>query len=333
MAKIKILSPVASGNGACVIHAMLEENIRNYHLIPYNPYLTLFPPSLYFSGRSKRADVIHTTPDYAIFHARKSVPLILTFHGYVLDQYMWKYSNLLQSIHYKTNLLYQTKKALPKAKIITAVSRFIANIVTKELDQDIKIRTIYNGIDENRFIPRRVGIINNSKNIKVLIAGHVSVKKGSRWVNDIIENLDQRISISYTTGLASSRKQLMHPRLTCLGSIPYSEMPSLYQKFDILLFPTVREGFGLVAAEAMSCGLPVVATDCASLPELVIHGKGGYLCKLGDVTDFSDKLNLLAENLSLRREMGAFNRAMVEQKFTLSRMIRDYEEVFEEAVS
>lgn len=332
MAKIKILSPVASGNGACVIHAMLEAHIRDYHLTPYNPYLTLFPPSLYFTGRSNKADLIHTTPDYAIYHARKTVPMVLTFHGYVLDKYMRNYSNLLQSIHYQTNLLYQTKRALPRAKIITAVSQFTANIVAKDLNSDLKIRTIYNGIDETRFIPVRERN-NNNKKVKVLIAGHISVKKGSNWIIDIIDNLDQNISISFTTGLASSRNSLMHPALTCLGSIPYSEMPSVYGQFDILLFPTVREGFGLVAAEAMSCGLPVVATDCSSLPELVIHEKGGYLCKVGDVMDFANKINLLAENPLLRREMGAFNRSIVEEQFTLIRMIKDYNEVFEEAVS
>ncbi|HOH18628.1 MAG TPA: glycosyltransferase family 4 protein, partial [Bacilli bacterium] len=100
-----------------------------------------------------------------------------------------------------------------------------------------------------------------------------------------------------------------------------------------LLFPTVREGFGLAAAEAMACGLPVVATDCSSLPELIDEGNGGFLCPLGDVDAFTYKINLLAENPQLRREMGEYNRAKVEKMFTLERMVNQYKELFEEVLS
>jgi len=79
----------------------------------------------------------------------------------------------------------------------------------------------------------------------------------------------------------------------------------------------------------MACGLSVVATNCSSLPELVDEGKGGFLCGLGDVDDFAAKINLLAENGGLRREMGDYNRTKLEQMFTLRRMVAEYEELFE----
>lgn len=330
---MKILSPVASGNGACVIHQLLAEHVTDYQTIPYNPYLTLFPPSLYFVGRSRQTDIIHTTPDYAIYHYRKKVPMILTFHGYVLDQYMRKYSSTLQSVHYQTDLLYNTRKGLPLAKIITAVSNFTAEIVAKELNPEVEIRTIYNGVDESVFIPKSEKSGNLDNKIKVLIGGHLSAKKGSHWVKGILDNLEDNISIYYTTGLGSSRRHPPHPRLICLGCVPHNEMPTVYNQVDVLLFPTVREGFGLVVAEAMSCGLPVVATDCSSLPELVKNGMGGYLCRLGDVMGFADKINQLAENPGLRREMGEFNRTRVEERFSARRMIKEYKELFEEARS
>ncbi|MEI6610843.1 MAG: glycosyltransferase family 4 protein, partial [Deltaproteobacteria bacterium] len=118
-----------------------------------------------------------------------------------------------------------------------------------------------------------------------------------------------------------------------LGRISIEDMPKLYRNCNILLFPSVREGFGLAAAEAMSCGIPVVATDCSSLPELIDDGKGGFLCPLGDVDAFADKIRYLAENSQLRREMGDYNRAKVEKMFTLDRMIGQYKELFEEVLS
>ena len=76
--------------------------------------------------------------------------------------------------------------------------------------------------------------------------------------------------------------------------------------------------------------LPVVATECSSLPELIDHGKGGFLCPLGDVDAFAQKINHLAESPQLRREMGEYNRARVERMFTLERMVGEYEDLFQE---
>ena len=118
-----------------------------------------------------------------------------------------------------------------------------------------------------------------------------------------------------------------------IGAVPYSDMPKVYQDADILLFPTVREGFGLAAAEAMACGLPVVATNCSSLPELIDNGKGGFLCPVGDVEAFAEKINLLADSPKLRREMGEYNRSKVEKMFTVQRMVSEYKDLFEQVLS
>jgi len=77
----------------------------------------------------------------------------------------------------------------------------------------------------------------------------------------------------------------------------------------------------------------VVATNCSSLPELIDEGQGGFLCGLGNVDDFAAKINLLADNEALRQEMGAYNRAKVEDMFTLSRMVAGYSELFEEVLA
>lgn len=328
-----ILSPMATGNGAYVVHKLLESRIPNYQVIPYHPYRTLFPPSLLLLGRFSRAGLIHTTPDYAFFHARKKIPLILTFHGYALDRFLRNFSSTLQNIHCQTDLKLFTKLATRKADQITAVSSFTANLVKQEMKPAIDIRVIYNGIDHCLFTPKNRNRQKQTKKINVLFCGKLSRRKGAHWLVPIAERLDQNINILYTSGLQPTGMFLNHPQLQCVGSIPYQQMPALYQDADMLLFPTVREGFGLAAAEAMSCGLPVVATNCSSLPELIDDGKGGFLCPLGDVDAFAEKIRSLAENAQLRREMGEYNRAKVEKKFTLDRMVREYQQLFEEVLS
>jgi glycosyltransferase involved in cell wall biosynthesis len=107
-------------------------------------------------------------------------------------------------------------------------------------------------------------------------------------------------------------------------------MPELYNSVDMLLFPTVREGLSLAALEAMACGLPIITTDCASMPELVDDASGGYLCPAGDTSAFAARINELANTPILRKEMGAYNRARIEKDFTRTRMIREYLELFEQ---
>jgi L-malate glycosyltransferase len=329
-----IVSPMATGNGAYIVHKTLERCISGYQVVSYNPYRTLFPPSLFPFGRFEKAGLIHTTPDYAYFHAQKNVPLVVTFHNYVLDRFMRDYSSVLQNIHYQTDLKIFTRLAMAKADVITAVSRFTADLARREMRlKDKSIRVIYNGIDHEFFAPAKPQHKKKSNKINVLFSGNLTQRKGAKWLLPIADKLDRKIMINYTFGLQPSHRLDDHPQLHCLGAVPYQRMPDIYQNTDILLFPTVREGLSLAALEAMSCGLPVVATNCSSFPELIDEGKGGVLCPLGDVNAFAESINLLAENPQLRREMGAYNRVKVENMFTLERMIGQYSKLFDEVLS
>lgn len=326
---MKIHSPLARGNGAYVLHQSLAKNIKGYKVQGFNPYLTLFPPILPLLHYRSQPDIIHTTPDYGIFFRKKNIPLIITVHHLVLDSFMRQYSSLAQSIHYQTDLRYFIKKAHEKATIVTSVSHFTTDMVLKELGYTGEIRTIYNGIDTDRFKPLKKA---KSGPLKVLFCGNLTNRKGANLLPAIAEKLDRGVEIFYTSGLRTKNTFYNNLRLHPLGTIPTADMPAIYQDADILLFPTVREGFGLVAAEAMSCGLPVVATNCSSLPELVVAGKGGFLCELGKVDEFASRINQLAASPALRSEMGEFNRARVEEKFTLARMVREYQNLFEEVL-
>ena len=327
--KGRIISPMPTGNGAYVLHKMIEAKIENYRVHGYNPYLTLFPPVLPFLSRAEKPLVVHTTPDYGLFFGRKRVPLVLTVHHLVLDQYMQKYSTLPQRIHYKTDLRWFTKASINLANMVTAVSYFTAEMVRKELKYKRPIRVIYNGIDAGRFIP---STNTRHSGVKVLFSGNPTKRKGHQWLPAIAEKLCDGITMNYTQGLRVNHVMLRARNVKRLGRIPPKDMPSVYQMSDILLSPTVREGFGLAVAEAMACGLPVVASNCSSIPELVDHGKGGFLCPVGDVEAFAKKINSLADSPGLRKEMGEYNRNKVEKIFTLERMVNEYRDLFEEVL-
>jgi len=329
--KKHIVSPMTTGSGAYVIHSLLEKNIPEYRVSGYHPYWTLSPFLLPITVSTQNAKLIHTAPDYARFFYRKSVPLVLTFHNYVIDHWMRPYSSWFQKIHYATDLLLWTRLAIQKAHIVTAVSRFTASLVKQELNFSRSVKIIYNGVDVNQFTPL-FSSKPTQKEIRVFFSGNLTRRKGAHWLPSIAKQLQKNIRIFYTHGLRTRNIFSSNTDLYSFGSVPLDDMPDRYRQMDILLMPSVREGFGLVVAEAMACGLPVVASDCSAIPELIDEGKGGFLCPVGDIDAFAEKINLLADSPKLRREMGEYNRTKVEKMFTLDRMVKEYQELFEEVL-
>jgi glycosyltransferase involved in cell wall biosynthesis len=104
---------------------------------------------------------------------------------------------------------------------------------------------------------------------------------------------------------------------------------------DVLAFPTqpaLGEGFGLAALEAMACGRPVVATEVASLPELVSDGETGFLVDPGSVGALAAALAALAGDRELRERLGARGQERARTTFSLERMVEGTLEVYHEAI-
>lgn len=320
---------MSMGNGAHVVHKQLEANIDEYRVCSYAPRLTLLPPLLRFKCRSGYPELIHTTPDYAPLFRRKGIPLVITFHNYVLDPEIRHYGSTMQRIHWSTDLRMLTRAAIGQANSITAVSKFTADLVRTDLGYQGDIEVIPNGVATNLFFPTSKP---NGGPIRVLFSGNPNSRKGGQWLGAIAARLNNGVEIICTAGLRGTI-QSGNKRIHWLGKIAYEAMPELYRSVDILLLPTVREGHSLAVLEAMASGLPVVSSNCSSLPEQVEHGRGGYLVTIGDIDGYADAINRLAESQVSRRIMGEFNRNRVEKNFSVRRMVDAYRYVFERTLT
>ena len=81
---------------------------------------------------------------------------------------------------------------------------------------------------------------------------------------------------------------------------------------DCFCLPTVQEGFGLVFAEAMAAGLPIVACRAAAVPEVVEDGHTGLLVRPNDPEELARAMERVLTNAGLRAELGAAGRRRVE---------------------
>lgn len=326
----KILSAVPRGSGALRVHRVLAAGISGYQLRDYPPQLEYFPPLLMRFRREARA-LTHAPPDHAIFVARRSEPLVITFHNYVLDSAMVPFSSALQRVHYSTDLRLSVRAALRRAARVTAVSAATAALVRDDLGYRGAIEVIPNGVDVAAFRPR-TELHGAASPLRVLFSGNLSRRKGAQWLAPIAARLAGEVEIAVTAGLRGAAPAAM-PGLRHLGAIAPAAMPELYRRFDVLLLPSVREGMSLAVLEAMASGLAIVASDIPSLHEIVADGRGGLLCPVGAVEAFAQALQRIAADPALRATMGAHNRALVEREYTQESMVARYRRLFTQLTS
>lgn len=93
------------------------------------------------------------------------------------------------------------------------------------------------------------------------------------------------------------------------------KLPAFYRAADAFAIPSKQEGLAIVGLEAMACGTPVVSTRCGGPEEYVEDGETGFLVDSGDNSEFTDRLVSLLQNESLRNELGANARSMVESRY------------------
>lgn len=103
-----------------------------------------------------------------------------------------------------------------------------------------------------------------------------------------------------------------------------SDVPALMRAMDVFVLPSLGEGISNTILEAMSSGLPVVATRVGGNPELVEGGKTGTLVPPADVANLTAALRSYVHDPALRKRQGQAGRARVEEQFSLEKMVEGY---------
>lgn len=113
-----------------------------------------------------------------------------------------------------------------------------------------------------------------------------------------------------------------------------TDLPAIMVTCDVLLVPSIAgwESFGMVAAEAMALGKPVIASRIGGLPEVVQDGRVGYLFEAGDANQLADRLWQLISDGSLYEQFSREARRWVEARFTVHRQARDVAGIIDGAV-
>jgi glycosyltransferase involved in cell wall biosynthesis len=187
---------------------------------------------------------------------------------------------------------------LRRARIVVCVSESLATAARSCGGRDVRV--IPNGVE----VPAESG--EEADPLEVLYAGRLSPEKG-------IEELAEacRAHNLVVAGDGPLRPLVPH----ALGFLSPDELRERYRRAAVVVCPSRSEGFGVVCAEAMAHGKPVVATAVGGLKELVTHARTGLLVEPGDPAALRIAINLLLGDEALRRRLGANARTEVAERF------------------
>jgi len=204
-----------------------------------------------------------------------------------------------------------------------------------------RVATTYNGLDFSLLEPKRnadhvLAELNLSKS-KLFIGTSANFKESKR-IDELIRALAQLQRDRFTClligdGPERSRLEELTKQLNLESNIVFCGMKShigdYLQILDIFVLPAFLESFGNSAVEAMAMGLPtIVMEDGGGTVEHIVDGRTGFIAK--DFRDLAHKLEQLADNVDLRRFMGEAGRRSVTEKYTTSRMLESYRELYGE---
>jgi glycosyltransferase involved in cell wall biosynthesis len=115
-------------------------------------------------------------------------------------------------------------------------------------------------------------------------------------------------------------------KITFLGN--HANIEQILPCADLILQPSEHESFGLVALEAMSCEIPVVATAAGGTTEVVEHAITGFLCEVGDIDAMAGYAACVLNDPEHAAALGRAGRVRALQCFPRDKMLREYEELY-----
>jgi L-malate glycosyltransferase len=312
----------------------------SYPLFEHTPYTITLAAKMADVATAEGLDLLHV--HYAIPHAvsaflaRETVGgrlrVVTTLHGTDITLV-----GTDPSLHPITRL------AINMSDRVTAVSSYLERRTRETFQPTQPVRVIPNFVDSARFRPgheeeARRRFARPGEPILLHLSNFRPVKR----VTDVIRifaRVRQEIPATLLmVGDGVERPTAQHlARELNIGKEVFflsrqEDIPGLMKVADLFLLPSELESFGLAALEAMSCGVPVIASRAGGLPEVIEDGVSGFLHAVGDVEGMArDTLRVLGDE-ALYRRIAQAARQRVLDHFDASRIVPQYETVYQELV-
>ena len=204
-------------------------------------------------------------------------------------------------------------------------------------------KVIHNGVDEKIFSPgdkvrarKELGLPEDAV-ILIFVANKTVSNKWKRtdWMLEALrklkaEDFPNKIIFLMLGQTGEEKREAGFTSIMAGHVSDPAKVAQYYQASDIYIHAALMDTFPNVVLEAMSCGLPVIATRVGGIPEQVVDGETGYLCEPGNSDEMADQISTLILNGNLRKKLGSAAHLRVLENFTVIRMVENYLAWFQE---
>lgn len=321
-----------------------EVEMPNYPLFEFQLYTLALASKMVDVIRYENLDILHV--HYAIPHAtsaylakqivkkERDIKVVTTLHG-----------TDITLIGLEPSFLPLVKFAIEESDAVTSVSRFLRektltnfNIKNKDID------VIPNFIDTN-FYKRctdcdvRRQYAPNGEKILMHISNFRPVKRVTdtvRVLYEVLKSVPTKLILvgdgpERSDAERLSRELGISEHVRFLGK--QTGLPQILSAADVFLLPSQSESFGLAALEAMSCGVPVVATSSGGIPEVIAHGETGYIAEIGDTERMAKYTIELLTNEKKHARFAEASRRRAVEEFETKLLLPDYEKLYERVLA
>ena len=319
---------IRTGTGTDVFTERLVAGLRQHGLRAEITWLTLraeyAPWSVPVPQPPAWANIAHVNTWLHTCFLPHHLPIVATLHHAVHHPDAQAYKGWLRAAYHRHWIVPNERCVLHRASHVVAVSQFVADTARQTL-ADVPMQVIYNGVDTETFRPgtrqRAVGAP-----FRLLYVGSWMARKGVDLLAPVLRELGPSFELHYTGGPAAAPdKARMPPNMYDIGRLQDADaVIAAMQGADALLFPSRSEGFGLVVAEAMACGLPVIGTQGTPVEEILCHGHTGLLRPPNDVPALAAAVRTLATDPALCHSLARAALVDVAERFSESAMLDAY---------
>ncbi|MCG8466770.1 MAG: glycosyltransferase family 4 protein [Gemmatimonadetes bacterium] len=297
-------------------------------------------------ARAWGPDILHghwaipTGPAIVGAARRLGIPSVITLHGGCV------YVNVEQGYDFPTRWYVRPilRHTLARSSMLTAITDDCREHALRAGAPPATLVKILNGADLERFSPESP----NDRTVDfgpemIFACRQLFPRKGIRFLIEAAAQLadefpELRVVVAgdgiERPSLERRTRDLgIENRTTFLGWVPNADLPPYYRAAAISVLPSLEEGFGIPAAEAMGCEIPVVASDAGGLPEVVEDGVTGRVVPKGDATALAGALRELLRDRERARAMGIAGRERADRLFSWDRSAERFEAVYERCLS
>lgn len=314
-----------------------QVEVNQYSVFQYPPYDIALASKMAEVADMEELDLLHV--HYAIPHAvcailakqmsGRDLKVVTTLHGTDITV-LGNDPSLSEAIRF----------GIEKSDYVTAVSNALISQTEELLHPNQSIHAVYNFIDtrvyhktDSQHLREELNI---SDNEKVII--HVSNFRSVKRVPDVVKTF-AKISAELPARLllvGDGPEMSIVSKLVCALGLrdkvcflgKQENLEELYSISDLMLLLSEKESFGLVALEAMACGVPCIGTNVGGIPEVITEAENGYICELGDIATIANKAIELLSNEEIHHEFSLNAMNTAKMKFAADQIVSQYEDIY-----